>query len=443
MKKILIIISATIAVSLISYLIFNTIYHTSANAYTDPEEVLTSVSSPDSVTTIPQGETANDYSYIPPVPENSSDATVIDPVDSGNAELDADPPFVVATELDIDPKSITMLVNREYSLQRDYIPENMVVPNVLFNITNYDERKLMRPEAAEALEKLFAAARADGYNLCGISAYRSYDRQYKIFIDNIVKTGKKHTLKYSAVPGTSEHQTGLAIDVSSVDLEYKLITTFASTPEGIWLADNAHHFGYIIRYPLDKTDITGYAYEPWHIRYVGEGLATYLYENDLSLDEYYHYTPGEGFDFEAIYKDLINFTPTPTPSIIPSLTPTPSLMPTPTLPLVEEEGTVTGIPEDGLDDTTPGEESDLPGVGDSEGVPSGEPVIDGDNGASDNSTEEGAPVDGSQTGEEIEPGEAPSEPTIAPSPNETDTLQDNDPSIVTDSVYPDQGMIIN
>lgn len=279
---------------------------------------------------------------------NASDViSVIDETDKGDTYITSAPteepaiivptpttepeePFVPATEMDLNPSSITVFVNKEHSIPKKYIPEKLVTVNVYFHLTSYDERTLMRPEAAQALEKLFASAEESGYKLCGVSGYRSYTRQYNIFTNNILTKGKEHTLKYSAAPGTSEHQTGLAMDVSCESLRYDLSTSFSETPEGIWLSQNAYRYGYIIRYPKNKSNITGYAYEPWHIRYVGKGLAKYLYENDLSLEEYYKYTPSEGFDYEVLYADLINITPSIVPSI--SLTPsiTPSIGPIPT-----------------------------------------------------------------------------------------------------------------
>lgn len=253
----------------------------------------------------------NDFTYIPPIPADPNEE-----IDEELTELpeeeevpEVTEPFVPASEMDLDPTSITVYVNKEYTLPKDFRPERLITPNVKFNLTYYDERTLMHPEAAEALEKLFQAAANEGQVLCGISAYRSYERQYKIFTTNIVKKGKSHTLKYSAVPGTSEHQTGLAIDVSTESNNFRLSSAFSESPEGKWLAKNAHRFGYIIRYPRGKSDITGYAYEPWHIRYVGKDLANYLYTNDLTLDEYYNYTPSPDFNFEEKYADLINYIP--------------------------------------------------------------------------------------------------------------------------------------
>ena len=195
------------------------------------------------------------------------------------------PTIVVNT----DTSTITYLVNREYPLPEGFVPEGLTTPDVLFPFadTSIDKAK-MTPEAGEALALLFDAAYDEAkLTLYGVSAYRSYARQYTIYATNLVTQGIAHTNRYSAAPGRSEHQTGLAIDISCASEGFGLETTFADTPEGIWVAENAHRFGFILRYPKDKEDITGYNYEPWHIRYVGTELAGYLYETGLTLDEYY------------------------------------------------------------------------------------------------------------------------------------------------------------
>jgi len=164
------------------------------------------------------------------------------------------------------------------------------VPDIPFSFSSktLDKRKLQRV-AAEALEKLYRAAlKEKGLKIYGVSGYRSYDRQYEIYGTNLFTRGITHTNLYSAMPGASEHQTGLAIDVSCSSIGYSLINSFATTKEGKWLKDNAWRFGFILRYPKDKEHITGYAYEPWHIRYVGVPLAYYLYKNNLTLEEYYN-----------------------------------------------------------------------------------------------------------------------------------------------------------
>lgn len=303
-KLVIIMLSLATVVLVIGVVVFSLFYTKDATALgSDHVSTVTGDAIKNQAEDIPK----LDYTYIPPTEE--------EPITSPTPVVtEAVPePFVPATEIDLDPSSITVFINKEYALPKKYKPDNLVKPDIYFHMSYYDERTLLRSEAASSIEQLFLAANKDGIMLSGVSGYRSYARQYKIFTDNIVVKGKEHTLKYSAVPGTSEHQSGLAMDISCESLDYDLSSAFAETPEGKWVAENAHSYGFIIRYPKGKAKITGYAYEPWHIRYVGKGLATYLYENGLTLEEYYNYTPGKDFDFEAIYADLINYTPSVTP----------------------------------------------------------------------------------------------------------------------------------
>lgn len=187
-----------------------------------------------------------------------------------------------------NPEAIDVLVNKEYSLPKDYIPKDLTKPNILFPFEYDDEKKLMRKEAASAIEQLFQDASKKNLRLYGISGYRSYARQKTIYDTNVATRGEEETNRFSAKPGHSEHQTGLAMDVSTPSIDFHLDQGFASTPEGKWLAKHAYQYGFIIRYPKDKSDITGYAYEPWHLRYVGIPLAEKLYEENLTLEEYYN-----------------------------------------------------------------------------------------------------------------------------------------------------------
>lgn len=215
--------------------------------------------------------------------------------------------FTVPAKLDTTPSSITALVNKELSLPSDYIPEDLVIPNVYFNISYFDEKKQLRSEAAKALEELFGAAVEENLALCAISGYRSYQRQYDIFTNNVLTKGMDHTSKFSAVPGYSEHQTGLSMDVSTKSVNYRIDSSFAETPEGKWLAKNAHLYGYIIRYPEGKSNITGYSYESWHIRYVGKDLAAFLYKNDLTLEEFYGFEPSYDYSDSISYDSLVDY----------------------------------------------------------------------------------------------------------------------------------------
>lgn len=186
-----------------------------------------------------------------------------------------------------DPESITVLVNKEYAFPEGYEPKDLVYPNVPFIFNEKIEKRMMREEAAKYLEKMFNAANQQNIHLAGVSAYRSSQTQTTLFNNYVERDGIEKAKTYSAVPGTSEHQSGLAIDVSGSDGSCAADDCFANTEEAAWLEDNAHNYGYIIRFPKDKDNITGYKYEPWHIRYVGVNLATELYNEGLTLEEYY------------------------------------------------------------------------------------------------------------------------------------------------------------
>lgn len=234
-------------------------------------------------------------------PSTGTPAQTDDRLQPDKENTPAEPPKVTETPtpteaptptpiaVNTDTSTITYLVNREYPLPDGFVPNGLTTPDVLFPFsdTTIDKAK-MTPEAGEALALMFDAAYdEEKLTLYGVSAYRSYSRQYTIYATNLVTRGIAHTNRYSAAPGRSEHQTGLAIDISCASEDFGLETTFADTPEGLWVAKNAHRFGFILRYPKDKEHITGYNYEPWHIRYVGTELAGYLYETGLTLDEYY------------------------------------------------------------------------------------------------------------------------------------------------------------
>ena len=134
-------------------------------------------------------------------------------------------------------------------------------------------------EANAALQRLQAAA-AEGHDLPLLSGYRSFDEQVVLFNRYVRKDGLELAIRYSAPPGQSEHQTGLCFDVAS------LYRTFATTEAGIWLNEHCAEYGFIIRYPENSEDITGYMYEPWHIRYVGEETAQAIMSQGITLEEY-------------------------------------------------------------------------------------------------------------------------------------------------------------
>lgn len=185
--------------------------------------------------------------------------------------------------------NVMALVNKEFYLPNDYIPEDLVRPNVEFSFGDEEiEKSLMRKEAAEALEKMFTNAAENGIELYAVSGYRSYKRQQSLYEAEIARVGVEKADQAVAIPGASEHQSGLAMDISSRSNKFYLNEAFADTTEGKWLKDNAHRFGFILRYPKEKMEITNYMYEPWHFRYVGVKAATIMYEHDWSLEEYFN-----------------------------------------------------------------------------------------------------------------------------------------------------------
>ncbi|MDF2723372.1 MAG: peptidase [Paenibacillus sp.] len=184
------------------------------------------------------------------------------------------------------PADIAVLVNKTYKLPDNYKPDDLVEPNIPFIFKEQSEKRLMRKEAAGALEKLVAAAKKDGIYLAGVSGYRSQSTQKSLFDNYAKKDGEAAALLYSAPPGHSEHQTGLAMDVSGSDGKCAASDCFAGTKEAKWLADHADEHGFIIRFPKGKEAITGYQYEPWHLRYVGTKIAKDIADSGLTLEEY-------------------------------------------------------------------------------------------------------------------------------------------------------------
>ncbi|MFS0656699.1 D-alanyl-D-alanine carboxypeptidase family protein [Bacillus sp. 179-C3.3 HS] len=185
-----------------------------------------------------------------------------------------------------NPENVLALVNKEYALPGTYKPSDLVVPKVEFSFSEDIEKRYIRKEAAKALEKLFKQAKKENFELAAVSGYRSYDRQQVIFDSEVQLKGKEKAQEVVALPGESEHQTGLAMDISSKSAGYEISEKFGETPDGKWVAKNAYKYGFIIRYPKGKEDITKYSYEPWHLRYVGKEAAKAMHDHDLTLEEY-------------------------------------------------------------------------------------------------------------------------------------------------------------
>lgn len=147
------------------------------------------------------------------------------------------------------------------------------------------------PLAREAFDKMAAEAKLSGFNLTAFSTYRSFEYQQTLYERYVGRDGKEAADTYSARPGYSEHQTGLAFDIGEVNFEkHWASSSFGETEAGKWLAANAHRFGFILRYPEGKEDITGYMHESWHYRYVGVEIAKDIYNRDITLEEYLDHT---------------------------------------------------------------------------------------------------------------------------------------------------------
>lgn len=189
-------------------------------------------------------------------------------------------PVVYGTD---EAASLTVVVNKKHKLPANYAPALVAV---------YGGQ--LRAEAAAALQELFAGAQAAGYSLDIISSYRSYATQESTYNGWVSQYGQAQADTFSARAGHSEHQTGLALDVGLAnDSSYDLEQSFGQTPAGSWLAAHAFEYGFIIRYPEGKDTVTGYHYEPWHLRYLGKEVAAAVAASGKTLDEYYGVTAGD------------------------------------------------------------------------------------------------------------------------------------------------------
>lgn len=187
-------------------------------------------------------------------------------------------------ELNESPKIIDgiMIVNKSYPLPKDYVPKN-----------TYEEVKDLKYcancidiEAYKKFKEMQADAMTLGLNIWIQSGYRSYEFQKELYESYVENDGKEAADTYSARPGYSEHQTGLAFDLNTITDDFQY------TNEGIWINENCYRYGFILRYPKNKEDITGYKYESWHLRYVGIDLASKLYNdgNWITLEEHFNLT---------------------------------------------------------------------------------------------------------------------------------------------------------
>lgn len=188
-----------------------------------------------------------------------------------------------------DPNSIWVIVNKKRMLMpKDYAPTDLFAPKISLKDSANSEGMKLRRVAATALEELNTEAKKQEVNLLLISAYRSHKTQATIYDSEVRGFGREVADTESARPGYSEHQTGLAVDLAPTSRECEIEECFAQTPEGKWLAANAHKFGFVIRYGTDQQHIVGYKFEPWHLRYAGKELAAEAYKTGQTLEEFFN-----------------------------------------------------------------------------------------------------------------------------------------------------------
>lgn len=219
-------------------------------------------------------------------PDNNSDNASDNPAADDSLDLDGNPlPTWEPSGEYLADIDIMILVNKENPVDETFVPQDLVkLESVATNRSA--EWQVMTREAADAFNKLAADAKALGYEILATTAYRSYNFQSYLYNSYVQRDGQAAADTYSARPGKSEHQTGLATDVTSPSVNYDLTSAFGETAEGIWLAENCYKYGFILRFPAGKEEITGYIYEPWHIRYVGQQEAKKIYASGLAFEEY-------------------------------------------------------------------------------------------------------------------------------------------------------------
>lgn len=179
----------------------------------------------------------------------------------------------------INLNKINILVNKHNYLKEDYVPENLKSLSSTYALSNMK----MVEEAANAFESLSKDASKENYRIIAMSTYRSYEYQVDLYNKYVKSDGKDAADTYSGRPGNSEHQTGLAVDVYNQTETY---TNFEKTEEYDWMQENAYKYGFILRFPKDKENETGYEFESWHYRYVGKDIAKYIHKHNITLEEY-------------------------------------------------------------------------------------------------------------------------------------------------------------
>lgn len=191
-----------------------------------------------------------------------------------------DQPYYTNTSESKDLNTNKVLVNKYSYLKEEYVPKNLVSLDTIYSKGGI----YLVEEAYLAFKKLVDDAKTEGITVRAISAYRSYSYQVNLYNRYVSQEGVEQADTYSARPGFSEHQTGLCVDV---DDRINNFTDFENTKSFEWMQENAANYGFILRFPKDKENITGYSYEAWHYRYVGVKAAKKIKEKNITFDEYY------------------------------------------------------------------------------------------------------------------------------------------------------------
>ncbi len=209
-------------------------------------------------------------------------------------------PFYEEVETVNNPADIDILINKYFSLPSTYTPVDLV---------DKGDGRSLRQVAYRAFDEVVKALNAEGKNIYLISAYRGYSRQEYLYNKYVREEGQEYADISSARPGSSEHQTGLAMDILQVSGVANSLSEakFEDSKEYQWLLENGYKYGLILRYPMGKEDVTGYMYEPWHWRYVGEDVATFMKENEIETFEEFHALKGAGSEkFPQLSKTIDN-----------------------------------------------------------------------------------------------------------------------------------------
>ena len=212
--------------------------------------------------------------------EDNDDKNISDIVAIVNVGADKDW-YEDVVEADLS-KGTAILVNKYHSLN-EYIPDDLVSVNINYSYANQQ----IRTEVHDAYVDMASKAKEEGIILIVSSSYRSYQEQASIYKDFYYSKGQSYADSYAAREGCSEHQTGLALDIFTPG--GNTTSTFENSAAYSWLLQNSYKYGFILRYPKDKTYLTGYEYESWHFRYLGKELATKVHEENITYDEYYAY----------------------------------------------------------------------------------------------------------------------------------------------------------